>query len=116
MHELGVALPYRGKRWYGEPPDEVRDEYFHQATLMGLDAMTAPESSERLSTRLWRRYAASALALLEGGAAPDAGAMEGPLRVWVSVIGVLIYIQGGKPVYQSYPIGHGIVTPSLPRP
>jgi len=65
VHELGVALPYRDKRWYGEPPDEVRDEYFHQATLMGLDAMTAPESSERLSTRLWRRYAASALTLLE---------------------------------------------------
>ena len=63
--ELGVDLPYRGKRWYGEPPDEVRDEYFHQATLMKLDAMTAPESSEPLSTRLWRRYGASALRLLE---------------------------------------------------
>lgn len=65
VHEMGVELPYRGKAWYGEPPDEVRDEYFHQATLMGLDAMTAPESSERLSTRLWRRYAGSALTLLE---------------------------------------------------
>ncbi|MCP3985241.1 MAG: glycerol-3-phosphate dehydrogenase/oxidase [bacterium] len=65
VSELGVALPYRGMRWYGEPPDEVRDEYFHQAILMGLDAMTAPESSELLSTRLWRRYGASALRLLE---------------------------------------------------
>ncbi|MBW2241788.1 MAG: glycerol-3-phosphate dehydrogenase/oxidase [Deltaproteobacteria bacterium] len=65
VHELGVALPYRGRSWYGEPPNEVRDEYFHQAILMGLDAMTAPESSELLSTRLWRRYGASALRLLE---------------------------------------------------
>ncbi len=65
VSELGVTLPYRGMRWYGEPPDEVRDEYFHQAVLMGLDAMTAPESSELLSTRLWRRYGASALRLLE---------------------------------------------------
>ena len=62
---LGIDLPYAGSRWYGEPPDEIRDEYFHQARLMRLDSMTAPESSEPLSTRLWRRYAASALSLLD---------------------------------------------------
>jgi len=62
---LGVELPYAGRRWYGEPPDEIRDEYFHQARLLGLDEMTAEESSEALSTRLWRRYRASALQLLE---------------------------------------------------
>lgn len=65
VESLGVSLPYAGRRWYGEPPDEVRDEYFHQAKLLGLDAMTAKESSELLSTRLWRRYRASALHLLE---------------------------------------------------
>jgi glycerol-3-phosphate dehydrogenase len=32
---------------------------------MNLDAMTARESSEPLSRRLWRRYGASALSLLE---------------------------------------------------
>ncbi len=63
--KLGVRLPYRGVRWYGEPPDEIRDEFFHQAKLMDLDSLTAPESSEPLSTRLWRRYGASALELLE---------------------------------------------------
>ena len=63
--ELGVSLPYRHMLWYGEPPDEIRDEFFHQARLMGLDELTAPESIEALSTRLWRRYAASALSLLE---------------------------------------------------
>jgi glycerol-3-phosphate dehydrogenase len=62
---LGVVLPYRGHRWYGEPPDSVRDEFFHEATLMELDAMTSPESSEPLSTRLWRRYGESAFRLLE---------------------------------------------------
>jgi glycerol-3-phosphate dehydrogenase len=65
VSELGVELPYRRHRWYGEPPDEVRDEFFHQAKLMQLDEMTAPQSSEPLSTRLWRRYAESALRLLE---------------------------------------------------
>jgi glycerol-3-phosphate dehydrogenase len=65
VSRLGVSLPYAGYPWYGEPPDEVRDEFFHQARLMGLDELTAPESSEPLSTRLWRRYAESALRLLE---------------------------------------------------
>lgn len=62
---LGINLPHRGRLWYGEPPHEIRDEFFHQARLMNLDAMTAPESSEMLSTRLWRRYQTSALSLLE---------------------------------------------------
>jgi glycerol-3-phosphate dehydrogenase len=65
VHKLGVELPHRGRRWYGEPDDSIREEFFHQAKLMDLDAMTAKESSEPLSTRLWRRYAASALALLD---------------------------------------------------
>jgi glycerol-3-phosphate dehydrogenase len=62
---LGIALPYRHYKWYGEPPNAVRDEFFHQARLLGLDDYTAPESSEPLSTRLWRRYGADALGLLE---------------------------------------------------
>jgi glycerol-3-phosphate dehydrogenase len=62
---LGVALPYAGHLWYGEPPDEIRDEFFHRARLMELDLRTSPESSEPLSSRLWRRYGESALRLLE---------------------------------------------------
>lgn len=65
VQRLGIHLPYAGIRWYGEPPDEVRDEFFHQARLMELDDMTEDASSEPLSTRLWRRYADSALYLLE---------------------------------------------------
>ncbi|MCA1825392.1 MAG: glycerol-3-phosphate dehydrogenase/oxidase [Myxococcales bacterium] len=65
VRKLGVALPYADKVWCGEPPPAVREEYFHQARLMGLDAMTSPHSSEMLSTRLWRRYGAEALGLLE---------------------------------------------------
>ena len=65
VRALGVALPEPDLRWYGEPPESVRDEYFHQARLMDLDAMTSPTASEKLSTRLWRRYGAEALGLLE---------------------------------------------------
>ena len=62
---LGVALPYEDAPWYGEPHASVREDYFHQARLMGLDAMTSPSASERLSTRLWRRYGAGAVPMLD---------------------------------------------------
>ncbi len=65
VSELGVKLRFPDARWYGEPPDEMRDEFFHQAALMNLDAMTSPRSSEKLTTRLWRRYGIEALELLE---------------------------------------------------
>lgn len=65
VRHLGVDIPYPKRRWYGEPSREVRDEFFHQARLMNLDAMTPPTSSERLSLRLWRRYGAEAFVLIE---------------------------------------------------
>ena len=65
VRRMGVALPFADRVWYGEPAEAVREEYFHQARLMGLDARTSPQSSEKLSTRLWRRYGAEALGLLD---------------------------------------------------
>ena len=65
VRALGVALPYPDARWYGEPPDEVRREFWHQAKLMDLDGLTSPRSSEKLTPRLWRRYGAQAFVLLE---------------------------------------------------
>jgi glycerol-3-phosphate dehydrogenase len=65
VRALGVTLSQPTRRWYGEPGDDLRDEFFHQAERMELDAMTSPRSSEPLSKRLWRRYGAEAFALLE---------------------------------------------------
>jgi glycerol-3-phosphate dehydrogenase len=65
VESLGVTLPYRDERWYGEPGAEQRREFLHRARLMGLDAMTHPESSEPLSSRLWRRYGIDAFVMLE---------------------------------------------------
>jgi glycerol-3-phosphate dehydrogenase len=62
---LGVDLPYPDARWYGEPPDEVKEEFLHQARLLRLDELTPKSSSEPLSKRLWRRYGEQALQLLE---------------------------------------------------
>jgi glycerol-3-phosphate dehydrogenase len=62
---LGVEMPYENARWYGEPPDETKNEFLHQAKLMKLDDLTSPRSSEPLTKRLWRRYGGEALGLLE---------------------------------------------------
>jgi len=64
--KMGIDRPYASKKWYGEPDPSVHEEFLHQARLMDLDAMTDPSSSEVLSTRLWRRYGANALEILEG--------------------------------------------------
>ncbi|MBI3394846.1 MAG: FAD-dependent oxidoreductase, partial [Spirochaetia bacterium] len=65
VKSLGIKMEYEDRVWYGEPPRSNRDTFYHQAKLMDLDAMTAPESSEPLSRRLWRRYGNGALAILE---------------------------------------------------
>ena len=65
VQSLGVPLPYPEQRWYGEPPAETHREFLHQARLMNLDQLTSEKSSEPLTTRLWRRYGAEALGLLE---------------------------------------------------
>lgn len=62
---MGIGIPYPDYKWYGEPSNAVRDEFFHQARLMNLDSYTSPDSTENLSTRLWRRYAGEAIGLLE---------------------------------------------------
>jgi glycerol-3-phosphate dehydrogenase len=65
VSRLGFPLAHPRRRWYGEPGADVRDEFFHQAESIGLDAMTSPRSSEKLTTRLWRRYGTEAFSLLE---------------------------------------------------
>ncbi len=62
---MGIDLPHREFKWYGEDDDTVRDEFFHQAKLMELDEYTVEGSSEMLTQRLWRRYGGNALELLE---------------------------------------------------
>ena len=65
IEDMGIGLPYSNFKWYGEDDDSVRDEFYHQAQLMDLDAYTVTGSSEPLTQRLWRRYGGNALELLE---------------------------------------------------
>ena len=65
VQQLGTHLPYPKRKWYGEPHETIRDEYLHQVHLMGLDELTSAGASEVLSKRLWRRYGAQAIGLLE---------------------------------------------------
>lgn len=65
IKKMGIHFEYPSKRWYGEPDEAIREEFYHQAKLMNLDGYTASESSEPLSSRLWRRYGAPAIGMLE---------------------------------------------------
>jgi len=65
VERLGVAVPAPRNKWYGEPGVDLRDEFYLQAQLMDLDALTHHSSSEPLSDRFWRRYGESAFGLLE---------------------------------------------------
>ncbi len=65
IQKMGIELPYADRKWYGEHPKEVREEFLHQANLLGLDDLTSPNASEKLTKRLWRRYGAHSFALLE---------------------------------------------------
>lgn len=62
---LGISVPHPDKKWYGEPGEELREEFMLQAQLMQLDALTDASSSEPLSERFWRRYGEAAFGLLE---------------------------------------------------
>lgn len=65
VRKLGVDIPFPDYKWYGEPSEDVKREFMQQAERMGLDQMTPETSSEPLSKRLWRRYAAQSLDMLE---------------------------------------------------
>ena len=72
--DLGVSLPHPKKTWYGEPHEQTKQEFMHQAQLMGLDNLTPASSSEHLTKRLWRRYGSNAIEMLEAIRAEPASA------------------------------------------
>ncbi|MDJ0751317.1 MAG: FAD-dependent oxidoreductase, partial [Woeseiaceae bacterium] len=49
--KLGVEFPVSPRRWYGEPDAGVRQEFMVQASLLGLDGLADPRSTEPLSER-----------------------------------------------------------------
>ncbi len=65
IKKMNVAVPFPGYKWYGEPDEATRERFFHSARLGNLDDYTSSDSSEKLSSRLWRRYGATAFTLLE---------------------------------------------------
>ncbi len=65
IEALGIALEPDDGEWYGEPPEEMRDEFYREARLMHLDDLRTRPDIEPLSDRLWRRYGQRAFAMLE---------------------------------------------------
>lgn len=59
---LGVALPDPKRRWFGEPPSALREEFLQQAERLELPGRGG---AAELAERLWRRHGLHALSLLE---------------------------------------------------
>jgi glycerol-3-phosphate dehydrogenase len=70
VSELGVRLTeFQSSadqdKWYGEPGETIRAGYFDRAKALGLDEIRALDTDEILSQRLWRRYGAHAISMLD---------------------------------------------------
>lgn len=65
VRQMDIAMPYYDYKWYGEPDVDTRNRFMHQSKLIGLDSLTSKAASEKLSSRLWRRYGFGAFKLLE---------------------------------------------------
>ena len=62
---LGVGLKRPSAQWRGEPDETRRTRYFKAAHHIGANRITAADTGEPLSERLWRRYGESAITMLE---------------------------------------------------
>ncbi len=62
---LGVDIPVRDAKWYGEPSIEDKKRFLKMAQSLRVDEKIETLSGEPLSERLWRRYGHLAFELLE---------------------------------------------------
>lgn len=63
--KLGINLIPVKAKWYGEPGKEIRTAFFKKSHALGLSLVTADDTGEMLSERLWRRYAEHAIPMLD---------------------------------------------------
>ena len=65
IEKLGFVLEPDLEDWFGEPSDEVRNDFMRQAKRMKLDNLRHKKGVEPLSERLWRRYGRRAFTMLD---------------------------------------------------
>ena len=65
IEKLGFVLEPDDEDWFGEPADEVRNDFMRQAKRMKLDDLRHKMGVEPLSERLWRRYGRRAFTMLD---------------------------------------------------
>ncbi len=65
IESLGFVLEADNEDWFGEPADQVREDFMRQAKRMRLDDLRHKKGVEPLSERLWRRYGRRAFAMLD---------------------------------------------------
>ena len=65
VQQMEILLPKPKKKWFGEPNDEIKKNFFDQTNLISLDKYTSESVSEKLSERLWRLYGVKAISIIE---------------------------------------------------
>ena len=65
VSELGVDLPNRDQKWFGEPPEEEYRRFMQRAAALQIDKLAPADFSEPISQRLWRRYGKTAYRMIE---------------------------------------------------
>ena len=65
MEQLGFVLEPDREDWFGEPSEEVKEDFLRQARRMKLDDLRHKKGVEPLSERLWRRYGRRAFSMLD---------------------------------------------------
>ena len=65
IEKLGLVLEPDLADWFGEPSEEVRNDFMRQAKRMRLDDLRHKKGVEPLSERLWRRYGRRAFTMLD---------------------------------------------------
>lgn len=63
--ELGVTIPQRRRRWYGEPGLAEKQKFLRAAAELKLDEKARTLLGEPFSERIWRRYGQLAFELLD---------------------------------------------------
>lgn len=78
--QMGVSIPHRRQRWYGEPSSTEKQTFMTAAAELDLDTKAKTLLGEPFSERIWRRYGHLAFQLLEDVAADPASALGKPVE------------------------------------
>lgn len=65
IQQMGIRLPDRGRRWFGEPDADRKAEFLKACHKVGLEKLSPSTAGDPQAERLWRLYGERAFALVK---------------------------------------------------